>query len=49
MGVLGRAHRLQLPEATKSLIMTHELQPAADTWLSERVGGKTAKAVGEIG
>lgn len=43
------AHRLQLPEAVPSLIMTRELQPAANTGLCKRVGPKTAKAVGEIG
>ena len=38
----------QLPEAMRSLIMTHKLQPAANIWLSERGSPKPAKAVGEI-
>lgn len=38
----------RLPETMQSLIMTHKFQLAANIWLSERVGPKTAKAVGEI-
>lgn len=41
--VLGQAPRLQLPEAMQSLVMTSELQPAANTGLSERVGPPNSK------
>lgn len=40
--------KLQLPEAKQSLIMSRRLQPAANTWLSDRLGPEPAKAVGEI-